>query len=161
MASKTSAGLLMYRVKNGKIEFLLGHPGGPFFKNKNNGFWTIPKGEIKKDEAPLETAEREFEEETGLKPIKEFIPLGEIIQKNDKKVFAWAFESTDWQDDNTISIPQTNLVEIEWPPKSGKTIKFSEIDKLEFFDFENAKEKINQAQIPFLENLLKYIDKNL
>ena len=148
---KKSAGILVYRVKS-EIEFLLVHPGGPFFKNKDAGMWTIPKGEIDDDEVPLLAAQREFLEETGKRISGEFIKLEPVKQKSGKLVMAWAVEN-----DLDISNIKSNTFEIEWPPKSGKKQAFPEIDKAEWFNYETAKEKINAAQISFLEQVLAWI----
>ena len=149
---KISAGLLLYRVRNGALEFLLAHPGGPFWKNKDAGAWTIPKGEIAENEAPLAAAIREFEEELGFKPTAPFIELTPIKQKGGKVVHAWAFEG----DCDPTQI-KSNSFSMEWPPRSGKQAEFPEVDRAEFFDLENAKAKINPAQIPFLEELQRQL----
>ena len=146
---KISAGLLLYRVKNGPLEFLLVHPGGPFWKNKDDGAWTIPKGEIgDNEEQPLAAAVREFEEELGFKPGGPFIELTPIKQKAGKMVHAWAFEG-----DCDPSQFKSNTFSMEWPPRSGKQAEFPEIDRAQFFNVESAKTKINPAQIPLLEEL--------
>jgi predicted NUDIX family NTP pyrophosphohydrolase len=125
------------------------HPGGPFFKNKDLGAWTIPKGEFSEDEIPLIAAQREFAEETGSRISGEFIRLTPIRQKSGKKVLAWAVEG-DLETEKITS----NTFEIEWPPKSGEKKSFPEIDKAEWFNYETAKEKINPAQISFLEEVI-------
>lgn len=145
---KESAGLLMYRVRGGVLEVLLAHPGGPFWKNKEAGAWTIPKGEIEPGDEPLATARREFEEETGFKPEGPFYPLGVITQKAGKKIHAWAFRG-----DCDPSALRSNLVEIEWPPRSGRKMQIPEIDRAAFFDLRAAAEKINPAQAEFLLTL--------
>lgn len=145
--SKTSAGLLMYRRTTG-LEVLLVHPGGPFFRNKDAGAWTIPKGEIGPGEEPLAAAIREFTEETGLAPTSPFLSLPTIRQKAGKIVQAWAFEGD--CDPATIS---SNTFEMEWPPRSGKRITVPEIDRAAFFDLDAARIKINPAQIEFLDEL--------
>lgn len=150
---KTSAGLLLYRRKNGALEFLLIHPGGPFWKNKDAGAWTIPKGELGDKEEPLAAAIREFEEELGFKPGGEFIELMPIKQKGGKTVRAWAFEG-----DCDPAQLKSNTFTMEWPPKSGKQAEFPEVDRAEFFTLEAAKEKINQAQIPLLEELQRKVE---
>ena|SRR5437899_3314507 len=149
---KISAGLLLHRVKNGALEFLLVHPGGPFWKNKDGGAWTIPKGEITDDEEALAAAIREFEEELGFKPSGPFIELTPIKQKAGKMVHAWAFEGD--CDPNQI---KSNTFSMEWPPKSGKQAEFPEIDRAEFLNLEEAKKKINPAQIPLLEELQRQV----
>lgn len=150
MSGKESAGLIMYRYKNAGIEIFLAHPGGPFFKNKDNGSWSIPKGLIEEGEEPLNTAVREFVEETGIKPKPPFIPVDSIRQKGGKIVYAWAFEG----DIPTGFEPVSNSFEIEWPPHSGKNQSFPEIDKAEFFTSEEAGLKINPAQAVFIDRLV-------
>ena len=117
--SRVSAGLLMFRRKIDILEFLLVHPGGPFWKNKDDGAWTIPKGEYLKDEQPLEAAKREFQEETGFPVSEPFLDLGAITQKGGKIVTAWAFEG-----DCDAEQIKSNLFSMEWPPKSGKLKDF-------------------------------------
>jgi len=146
--AKESAGLMMFRKRAGALEFLLVHPGGPFWKNKNAGAWTIPKGEIAEGENALAAAKREFEEELGLKAEGSFIELKPIKQKGGKVVRAWAFEG-----DCDPGQLKSNTFTMEWPPRSGKMTEFPEVDRAEFFNLEKAKEKINEAQIPLLEEL--------
>ena len=143
---KTSAALLMYRVRDGELEFLLVHPGGPFWMRKDAGAWTVPKGEVEAGEDLLTTARREFEEELGLKPEGSFTELTPVQQKGGKIVHAWAFEG-DCDPDKIKS----NSFTMEWPPRSGRTQKFPEVDRAAFFTVAEAKEKINPAQIPLLE----------
>ncbi|HXS68900.1 MAG TPA: NUDIX domain-containing protein [Candidatus Polarisedimenticolia bacterium] len=145
---KVSAGLLMYRVRAGELEFLLAHPGGPFWKNRDAGAWTIPKGEIQSGEDPLTAARREFQEEIGLKPDGKFIQLKPITQKGGKLVHAWAFEG----ECDTACI-RSNTFQMEWPPRSGKFTTCPEVDRACFFGMTEAKQKINQAQVAFLEEL--------
>lgn len=147
--SKVSAGLLMYRVRSGEVEFLLAHPGGPFWQDRDAGAWTIPKGVIQPGEEPLAAARREFEEEVGFKPEGRFIELTPIRQRSGKIVHAWAFEG-----DCDPSCIKSNLFQMEWPPKSGKFESVPEIDRACFFRMSEAKRKINPAQIPLLEELL-------
>jgi predicted NUDIX family NTP pyrophosphohydrolase len=142
----TSAGLVMCRVREGEIEFLLVHPGGPFWKNKDAGAWTIPKGEIGPGEEPLQTAKREFREELGIEPLGEFVELEAITQKGGKRVLAWAFRG-----DCDPARITSNTFEIEWPPRSGRKAEFPEIDRAGFFKLETARERINPAQWPLLE----------
>ena len=149
-----SAGLLMYSRKNGLKVFLV-HPGGPFFMKKNDDYWGIPKGLTEEDEDHLQAALREFEEETGIKPEGEFIPLGSIVQKGGKKVYGWGFECAN---DEPIKIT-SNTCEVEWPPRSGKKITIPEVDKGEFFTIEEAKVKMKKAQQEFLETLSSYLNK--
>jgi len=152
---RKSAGLLMYRLKDGKLEVLLAHPGGPYFAKKDEGHWTIPKGEPETDEDLLITAIREFKEETGINASGDFIPLSSIVQKGGKEVFAWAVEG-DFPKD---FVHECNFFEIEWPPRSGKFEEFPEIDKIEFLDVETAKKKIKEAQIPLVEKLEEHLVK--
>ena len=147
--SNVSAGLLLFRRKNNSVELLLVHPGGPFWKNKDDGAWSIPKGEAQPDEDLLAHAKIEFEEELGFKPDGDFIPLGSIKQKGGKTVHAWAFQG---------DLPQnfqlkSNTFEIEFPPRSGKFKEFPEIDRAEFFVEEIARRKINPAQLSFFDRL--------
>jgi predicted NUDIX family NTP pyrophosphohydrolase len=139
----------MFRRRNNQLEVLLVHPGGPFFARKDDGAWTIPKGEAAPGEDLLTRAQIEFEEELGLKPQGEWIQLGSIKQKGGKTVYAWAFEG---------DLPETfqlrsNTFEMEWPPHSGKLKEFPEIDRAEFFAEEVAGRKINPAQVAFLDRL--------
>lgn len=148
--AKQSAGILLYRKTEGKLQVFLVHPGGPFFKNKDDGGWSIPKGEFLDDEDPLKAAKREFEEETGQGIIGKFIHLNPIIQKGGKKVHAWAVEG----DINHLSV-KSNHFEMEWPPRSGRQQSFPEVDRAEWFDVDIAKVKINPAQVEFIEELVE------
>jgi predicted NUDIX family NTP pyrophosphohydrolase len=145
---KESAGLLLYRKGHGKLEVLLVHPGGPLWKNKDLGAWTIPKGEIDAGEASLAAAQREFQEELGFRPDGQFIPLKPIKQKAGKIVRAWAIEG-DW-DPQAL---KSNTFTLEWPPRSGKFQEFPEVDRAEFFDLLTARQKINPAQGALFEEL--------
>jgi len=152
--SKTSAGLLMFRKNNELLEFLLVHPGGPFFRNKDNGAWTIPKGEAAEGEDLLVRAQLEFREELGVNPsASDWIELGTVKQKGGKTVHAWAFEG-ELPPDFVVA---SNTFTMEWPPRSGRAQEFPEIDRAEFFPIELAKEKINQAQVEFLDRLLEHL----
>lgn len=153
MAELISAGLMMYTFRGKELNVFLVHPGGPFFIKKDDGYWGIPKGLIEKDEDLLETARREFEEETGISPEGEFISLDSIIQKSGKKVYAWAFQA----DNNSPVEIKCNTFEMEWPPHSGKKQKFPEVDKGEFFNLENAIKKINPSQIEFIVRLKNHL----
>jgi predicted NUDIX family NTP pyrophosphohydrolase len=144
-----SAGLLMYRISGVELELFLAHMGGPYFKNKDNGYWTIPKGLIENNEPYKEAAMREFQEETGILAEEPMFDLGEIKQKGGKIVYAWAFE---YNGPAEVEI-SSNIFEIEWPPKSGKKKTFPEIDKAQFFKEEEARRKINHAQLPFIDRL--------
>jgi predicted NUDIX family NTP pyrophosphohydrolase len=147
---RVSAGLLMYRVRDGQLQVLLVHPGGPFFKNKDEGAWSIPKGEVEPDEDLLETARREFQEEIGLAPTGPFIALKPVKQKAGKIVHAWAFEG---DCDPTAIVCNTFIM--EWPPKSGKRVEFPEVDRAEFFNVAEAKRKINAAQAALIEEVVQ------
>jgi predicted NUDIX family NTP pyrophosphohydrolase len=140
----------MFRRKNDALEVLLVHPGGPFWKNKDDGAWSIPKDEAEPGEDLLTRAQIEFEEELGLKSHGEWIPLGSIKQKGGKIVHAWAFEG----DLHRPFELKCNTFEIEWPPRSGKMCEFPEVDRAEFFPLEVARRRINPAQIPLLERLV-------
>lgn len=146
--SKVSAGLLMYRIRGGNAEVLLVHPGGPFFRNKDNGAWSIPKGEIDPGEDFLAAAQREFQEETSIKPTGSFIALMPIQQKGGKTVHAWAFEAN-----CDVTAIQSNTFTMEWPPRSGRQTEFPEIDRAEFFDLDTARRKINARQVGFIDEL--------
>ena len=146
---KQSAGILLYRTINNTLEVFLVHPGGPYFKNKDDGSWSIPKGEFLNDEEALTAAKREFEEETGQPIDGKFIELGTIQQKNGKIVHAWVVEG----DINHETI-FSNLFEMEWPPKSGKKQSFPEIDRADWFDVDEAKVKINGAQAALIYDFL-------
>ena len=130
------------------VKIFLVHPGGPFWAKKDDGVWTIPKGEFDDDEDPLSAAKREFEEETGIKISGEFTPLKPIKQKSGKLVYAWAVEG-----DVDATKIKSNEFEIEWPPKSGKMKTFPEIDKAAWFDMHEANKKIIDAQLPLIREL--------
>jgi predicted NUDIX family NTP pyrophosphohydrolase len=149
--SRISAGLLMFRRKNNQIEVLLAHPGGPFFTRKDDGAWTIPKGEAAPGEDLLTRAQVEFEEEIGIRPesCRNWIELGSIKQKGGKTVHAWAFKG-DLPESFAI---KSNLFEMEWPPRSGIRRKFPEVDQACFFPEEVARRKLKSAQLPFLDRL--------
>jgi predicted NUDIX family NTP pyrophosphohydrolase len=149
--SRTSAGLLMFRYRNGRLEVLLAHPGGPFFQNKDEGYWTIPKGESQEDEDLLDRARIEFEEEVGVRPSGKFIGLGSVKQKGGKIVHAWAFEG----DLNEEFTHVSNTFEMEWPPHSGKTATFPEIDRIAFCSIEDGCRRIKAAQSVFFDRLVE------
>ena len=146
---KLSAGILAYKFVNNVLQVLLVHPGGPFYKNKDYGVWSIPKGEYLEGEDPLEAAKREFAEETGNEIAGEnFIALDAVKIKSGKRILAWAIE-TDFEK----CFIKSNLFEMEWPPRSGKKQMFEEVDRAEWFSIDVAEEKINAGQKPFLEQL--------
>lgn len=150
--TRESAGVLLYRVRDGALEVLLAHPGGPFFRNKDAGAWTLPKGELEPNEAPLSCALREFREETGiaLSEGATMLALGEIKQRGGKRVYGFACAG-DWDGQGP---PQSNTFQLEWPPRSKKLVSFPEIDQMAFFDLARAREKLLPAQQPFLERLV-------
>lgn len=149
-----SAGLLMYRQADDELAFFLAHPGGPYFIGKDEGWWTIPKGLPEAGEELLETALREFREETGIEPQPPYIPLGEIKQKGGKWVHAWAFKGN-WHEEKGF---RCNTFKVEWPYKSGKWQEYPEIDRVGWFSYEEACRKINAAQVPLLDALLNNIN---
>jgi predicted NUDIX family NTP pyrophosphohydrolase len=153
--AKRSAGLLMYRILNGKPEVLLVHPGGPFWAKKDQGVWTLPKGEIDSGEAPLDAARREFQEETGFGAQGEFRPLGKIRQKSGKVVEAWAFAGN-----CNPQLLKSNLCSMEWPPQSGRQINVPEVDRAGWFAIPEAKAKLIEAQWPFLDRLQDLLETN-
>ncbi len=145
---KQSAGLLVYRLRDGNIEVLLVHPGGPFWKNKDLAAWSIPKGEFIAVEDPLDVAKREFHEEIGTPIDGSFVPLLPIKQRGGKTVLAWAVEA-----DLEVSHVKSNTFTIEWPPRSGKHQDFPEVDRAEWFPLDAAMEKINEGQRELLQQL--------
>jgi predicted NUDIX family NTP pyrophosphohydrolase len=153
---QVSAGLLMYRVVEGQdqLEVLLVHPGGPYWKNKDAGAWTLPRGGVEPGEELLPAAIREFTEETGLDPKGPFISLGEVRHRSGKRIHAWAFAGS--CDPDSI---RSNTFEIEWPPRSGRLQKFPEIDKADFFSIASARHKILAPEQPFLDRLLESLSR--
>ncbi|MFN2458189.1 MAG: NUDIX domain-containing protein [Chitinophagaceae bacterium] len=145
---KLSAGILLYKLEESLLRVFLVHPGGPFWKNKDAGAWSIPKGEFTDEEQPLEAAKREFNEETGIDISGDFMELSPIQQKSGKKVLAWAVEG-----DIDPSALRCNTFTMEWPPKSGKWQHFPEVDQGAWFSAGEAKEKIVIAQAPFIDEL--------
>ena len=156
MRSRISAGLVMFRRRGGELEVFLAHPGGPFYVKKDDGCWTIPKGEVELGDDLLPTAIREFEEETGIviDPGSAFIPLGSIQQKGGKIVHAWAVER-DWDDTQPI---RSNTFECEWPPGSNRMECFPEVDRAQFFPLTAAKRKIKERQWELVERLVQQLE---
>jgi predicted NUDIX family NTP pyrophosphohydrolase len=149
--ARRSAGILLYRVARGEPEVLLVHPGGPFWARKDAGAWSIPKGEYADGEDPQACALREFEEETGTAlPRGELIELGEVKQKGGKVVTAWAAEG-----DLDADAVRSNTFTMEWPPRSGRTAEFPEIDRAGWFGIDTAREKLVAAQTEFLDRLVE------
>jgi predicted NUDIX family NTP pyrophosphohydrolase len=146
----TSAGILLYRTRDSVLQVFLVHPGGPFFTKKDEGAWSVPKGEIDEGEDALATAQREFKEETGCRAAGAFMPLSPVTQKSGKIVRAWAVEGDCGAD--TIT---SNTFTLEWPPASGKMREFPEVDRAGWFTPDEAKKKINPAQAAFIDELLK------
>jgi len=145
---KKSAGLLMFRQRDGGLEVLLVHPGGPFWVKKDIGSWSIPKGEYTSEEDPFDVAKREFNEETGFQASGEFIPLTPLKQPSGKIITAWAFEG-----DCDASAIQSNTFVMEWPPRSGRQQEFPEVDRVGWFPIRVAKEKVTKGQVGFLEEV--------
>jgi len=156
MPPRISAGLLMFRFRNGTLQVFLAHPGGPLFQNKDDGYWTIPKGEPPSDESLIDTALREFEEETGIKPHGPYLELGSIRQKGGKVVHAWAFEG-DCDESRPIS---SNTFEMQWPPRSGRFRDFPEVDQARFFSPADARNKLKDTQWPLVERLIELLERN-
>ena len=156
MPARVSAGLVVYRLREWRCEVFLAHPGGPLFAHKDNGYWTIPKGEIEPGEDLLAAALREFQEEIGISvdPTAEFLPLGSIQQKGGKFVHAWAAKQ-DWDDSQKI---QSNFFKMEWPLGSGTTRQFPEVDRAQFFPIEEAKRKLKPTQVPLLDRLIAALE---
>lgn len=148
---KRSAGLLLHRTRDGVLEVLLGHPGGPYFARKDDGVWTIPKGEVDPGEDELAAAHREFTEEIGIAPpVSDPLPLGETVQSNGKVAVVWAL-----QGDLDVTEISCNLFEMEWPPRSGRRQSFPELDRAGWFDVETARRKAFASQQPFFDRLLE------
>jgi len=149
---KRSAGLLLYRLREGTLEVFLVHAGGPFWAKKDGGAWSIPKGEIGEGEDPFEAARREFEEETGFRPDGAFRGLEPVRQRSGKIVYAWAVEG-----DCDPAALRSNTFEMEWPPRSGRQQEFPEVDRAGWFDLETAKNKILEGQRGLLEEVSRLI----
>jgi predicted NUDIX family NTP pyrophosphohydrolase len=152
-SGRVSAGILLYRFRDGGLEVLLGHPGGPYFTNKGDGHWSIPKGEPDpgEDRDLRVAALREFTEETGnsaAATVEDLVPLGEITQKGGKRVLAWAVEG-----DLDPATAHSNLISVEWPPRSGRRLDFPEIDEVAWLAPDDARRRIKESQVPFIDRL--------
>jgi len=143
---------MMYRRRNSHLEVFLVHPGGPFWAKRDFGVWSIPKGEYLENEAPLEVAKREFEEETGFAPGEHFLELGDLTQPSRKIVTAWAFEG-----DCDPRKLRSNTCLIEWPPRSGRQLEVPEVDRGEWYTVEQARSRLLTGQRAFLDRLVERI----
>ena len=152
---KRSAGLLVYRRVEGEPEVLLVHPGGPYWAKKDDGAWSLPKGEYEPDEDPLDVAVREFEEELGIEPpeAKEPTFLGDVRQPGGKLVSAWAVEG-----EVDVSDVRSNTFTMEWPPRSGRTAEFPEVDRAGWFDLETARRKLLRGQLGLLDRFAELLE---
>jgi predicted NUDIX family NTP pyrophosphohydrolase len=152
--SKLSAGLLVYRSMNGRLEVLLVHPGGPYWANRDDGAWSLPKGEYEVDEDPLRVAIREFREELGVGPPSESQPvsLGESRQPSGKRISIWALNG-----DVDVGVVRSNTFTMEWPPRSGHTKEFPEVDRAAWFDVDAARRKMLPGQIAFIDRLFELL----
>lgn len=155
-SSKVSAGLLLFRRRNGGVEVFLAHPGGPFWRQRDRGSWTIPKGVIEAGEDPLDAARREFEEETGICPTGPFLPLGSVRQKAGKTVHAWA-----WEGDADPATIRSNEMEVEWPRGSGRWRRYPEVDRCAWYDPTTARSRINSAQAELIDRLIATLEEGL
>ena len=149
-----SAGILVFRRRDPGLEVLLVHPGGPFWARRDEGAWSIPKGEFEASEEPLAAARREFAEELGSPaPDGPAIELGQVRQRSGKLVVAWAIEG-----DLDASAARSNTFELEWPPRSGRTIQVPEVDRAEWFALEEARRRINAGQAELIDRLIERVD---
>jgi predicted NUDIX family NTP pyrophosphohydrolase len=148
MARKQSAGLLPFRIQGGRVEVLLVHPGGPFWAKKDDGAWSIAKGEYAEGEDPLEVARREFREETGFVASPDLLDLGQVKQPGGKLVRVWAERG-----DHDPATLTSNSFRLEWPPRSGTEREFPEVDRAAWFTLEEARRKLIRGQLPFLDRL--------
>jgi predicted NUDIX family NTP pyrophosphohydrolase len=146
---KLSAGLLLFR-RFTQLELFLVHPGGPFWARKDDGAWSLPKGEYSEDEDALQAAKREFQEETGISVDGDFLPLGELRQRGGKLITAWALEQ-----DVDPTLVKSNLFSMEWPPKSGKIQEFPEVDRAAWFPVSQARTKLLKGQVAFINRLVR------
>ena len=151
-SNRVSAGLLMYRVRDGKLEVLLVHLGGPYWARKDEGAWFVPKGGLEEGEEELAAARREFQEETGMESHAPFLELGSVYHKSGKRVVAWAFRG-----DGDPGTLRSNMFRLEWPPKSGKFKEFPEIDRANFFTVGAAAKKMHPAEFELLRRLERKI----
>jgi predicted NUDIX family NTP pyrophosphohydrolase len=147
--AKLSAGLLLFRRSN-QLELFLVHPGGPFWATKDEGAWSLPKGEYAEGEEAFLAAKREFQEETSISADGDFVPLGELKQPSGKIITAWALQS-----DVDTSLVKSNLFSMEWPPKSGKTQEFPEVDRAAWVSVSTARTKILKGQVGFIDRLMQ------
>jgi predicted NUDIX family NTP pyrophosphohydrolase len=155
MATRTSAGILLFRRGGSGPEVLLGHMGGPFWAKKDDGAWSLPKGEHGPDEEPLAVARREFEEELGSPvPAADLVPLGELRVTSGKVLTVWAVEG-----DLDAGACRSNTFTIEWPPRSGRMQEFPEIDRAAWFGLDEARTKLVKGQVPFLDRLLEQVER--
>jgi len=152
-SQQISAGVLVFRFMRGRLQVLLGHPGGPYFAHRDAGAWGIPKGHVETDEFPIEAARREFEEETGFAAPQLQVSLGEIRQRGGKSVHAWGAE---WGSEELPPLDSATF-EMEWPPRSGRTRSFPELDEIRFFDLEEARAHMNDRQHIFVERLIGWL----
>ena len=149
---RRSAGLLMYRRREGQLEVFLVHPGGPFWAKKDLGAWSISKGEYGDGELPLDAARREFQEETGFVAEGDFLDLGKVQQAGGKVVSAWAFAG-----DCDPALLISNRCQIEWPPRSGRLLEIPEVDRGGWFSISEARERMLKSQMPFLDRLTQLV----
>ena len=152
---KVSAGLILFRRNDRALEVFLAHPGGPFWKQRDDGAWTIPKGIVGPEEELLAAACREFQEETGIEPQAPYLALGSIRQKAGKVIHAWA-----WEGDADPAKARSNMTQSEWPRGSGRFITYPEVDRCDWFDAETAKRKMNAAQAELVDRLEETLRKN-
>jgi predicted NUDIX family NTP pyrophosphohydrolase len=152
--SEISAGILMFRRRNGVLQVFLVHPGGPFWSRKDEGAWSIPKGLLNPGEDPLEAAQREFREETGFTAQGHFMKLTPVRMKSGKLIQAWAAEG-----DCDASAIRSNTFSMEWPPNSGRQLEFPEVDRGGWFEIGEAEKKINQGQTHLIRELCKLLQK--
>jgi predicted NUDIX family NTP pyrophosphohydrolase len=150
--AKQSSGLVIFRMKDHELQIFLVHPGGPFWRNKDSGAWSIPKGEYADEEDAFEVAKREFHEETGFQAEGEFRELEMVRQPGGKRVRAWAV-----QGDCDADALKSNLFSMEWPPKSGRRAEFPEVDRAAWFGVDEARDKILKGQLPFIDQLCELL----